>query len=61
MEDLQLGLDLSPAESTLIIATLLADGVLARADPSGTSVADPASNGWLRQGPHFAEVCRAEP
>jgi hypothetical protein len=58
LEELQLALDLSPAEATLVIATLLADGVIERAGaPAGAL----APGDWLAPGPRFAALSSADP
>lgn len=57
LEELQLALDLSPAEATLIIATLLADRVIERAGPPGGA---PEPGEWLAPGPRFAALTSAD-
>jgi len=58
LDELQLALDLSPAEATMAIATLLADGVIERSrGPEGGD----APGEWLSPGPHFAALTSADP
>jgi hypothetical protein len=58
LEELQLSLDLSPAEATMVIATLLADGVIERS----AGLQDGAAGGeWLAPGPCFAALTSADP
>ena len=58
LDELQLSLDLSPAEATMVIANLLADGVIERAlRPGG----DDARGAWLAPGPRFAALSSADP
>jgi len=58
LEELQLSLDLSPAEATMVIATLLADGVIECAlRPGG----EEAQGAWLAPGPRFAALTSADP
>jgi hypothetical protein len=57
-EELQLSLDLSPAEATMVIATLLADRVIERSPGSG-GVDAPAD--LLAPGPRFAALTSADP
>jgi hypothetical protein len=57
-DELQHALDLSPAEATLVIATLLADGVIERSQRPGGGQ---APGEWLAQGPRFAVLSSADP
>lgn len=58
LDELQLSLDLSPAEATMVVATLLAEGVIERARGPG---GDAAPAAWLTPGPHFAALTSADP
>jgi hypothetical protein len=60
MDELQLSLDVSPAEATMIIATAVAEGVLMTVRPPGAASGSEPVDDWLQPGPRFGAVSGAQ-